>query len=961
MINRFLFTSCLALLLAFQWGSALAQPFTIRGLVVDRESGEPVIGAAVSLLPGTRGTLTDLDGKFFLGEIQEREVVVVVHMLGYTPLTRECSFLTDTSAKMLRLALVPEKTMLAQVEVTGKAEGQIKAMIDQQRSETIKNVVSAEQISTFPDMNAAEVMQRIPGITLQRDQGEGRYVQIRGTPPQLTNFNINGEQIPSPEGGVRFVGMDIIPSDQIDVIEVTKVMTPDMDADGIGGSVNVKTREADDEKPDIRAILSAGYGNLRQTPNYQAQFSFGQRTGRFGFQLNASYYENRQGADNIEYDFAKGPFFGSQDSAENNYFVQIRETQFRHYELTRTRISIAPSFDYRFSARSRIYLRAMYNRFSDDELRRRKIYALDDALSYTYYLYGSILHDSRDRLKVQELSTAGIGGEHPIGRMTLDYQLFVALAREDQPDRFETSFDNPGKAIGISFDLTDPEYPVIEIPNEADSLNAVDYAHYSLDEMLFEDRAVKDLNITPRINLSIPFSVGGNGDGYLKFGAKLRAKDKERSVESLAYGAYFEQAPGYPGLGPPLSVETVNDGFIDSDLLNAGYVISNMPSPDLMRDFYEFYPQHFVIDRTASKVESFGEDYTARERIYAGYGMIRQDFDRLMLLAGLRYEQTDISYQGYDVVTDGNRFIRLDTLRDERTHAFLLPQVQARYALNERVNFRGSVAMSYSRPNFDDVLPYREQDRDEVKYGNPDLAYPTSLNVDLLAERYYGKGILAAGVFYKAIDDFIFFFKRFAHEGDPKDYGLVEITKAVNGNIAHVFGAELQVQSKFNFFTSWLRDFGLYANYTYTYSDAVINKRFPANFTDAVVDFEDDDLEIYFNSGEVEHIRLPGQARHTANVALFYDTNRFFARLTANFHDAFLHQLGADADLDVYYDKEFRLDFTANYDLTPHLKVFADVINITNTPLRYYLGETWRVQQQEFYSWWCRTGIKLTF
>jgi TonB-dependent receptor len=937
-----------------------AQNYSVTGRVVDAANREPLPGATISIEKTTQGAVTDAEGYFSLQNISQKEITLQIAMLGYETQLIRHNFSKKTNPEF-KVSLKATEFTLGEVEITGKAEGQIKAMIEQKKAESIKNIVSAEQIATFPDMNAAEVMQRIPGITLQRDQGEGRYVQLRGTPPQLTNFNINGEQIPSPEGGVRFVGMDIIPADQIDFIEVSKVMTPDMDADGIGGSVNVKTKEAADTNPDIRATLSAGYNNLRQTPNYQMQYAYGQRYGRFGFHINASYFQNNQGADNVEFDFAKGPFFGSQGSGENNYFVQFREVQLRHYDITRTRISVAPTLDYQFSKNSFVYLRAMYNRFSDEEVRRRKIYELDDALSYQYYLYGGVAHDIKAREKIQQLSTLSLGGEHKIGGATIDYQLFMALAREEEPDRLEADFESPGQAIAIQFNLSDPDYPRAEFPNPSNAPNATDYDNFELDELLLENRLVTDVNFTPRINITFPYSLTSSNHGYIKFGAKIRAKNKKRDIQSQQFGAYFERPLGYPGEGPKLSLHTVNDGFVEDDLLNQGYLLDYMPSPGLLRDFYEFYPQHFVFDRTATKTQSFGEDYDAKERIYAAYGMIRHDFNRLMLIMGLRYERTDIDYTGSRILLNGNLFVGIDTLTDRRTHEFLLPQVQLKYAVNDRFNLRAAWTYTYSRPNFDDVLPYREQDREEVKFGNPDLRYPRSTNIDFLAENYFRKGIISGGLFFKQIDDFVFFFKRFAHEGDPEDFGLVEITKAINGKRAFVYGAEFQAQTKFYFLPGILRNFGVYTNYTYTYSEAKINKRFPANFTNAIVVFGEDDLSVFSSSEEEETITLPGQARHTANLALFYDAKRFFARLTANYHDAFLYQLGADKDLDEYYDQEFRLDFTANYDLSRHLNAFVDVINLTNTPLRYYLDTPDRIKKQEFYSWWCRAGIKLNF
>jgi TonB-dependent receptor len=951
----------LALSLLLAGLRASGQTFSVSGSVIDAASREPIPGATVQIENSTLGAVTDAEGFFRIADIPLKNIVLRISALGYNALARRHDFEKLPNPEPFQLMLTASDIAISQIEITGKAEGQIRAMLEQKKAESIKNIVSAEQIATFPDMNAAEVMQRIPGITLQRDQGEGRFVQLRGTPPELTNFNINGEQIPSPQGGVRYVGMDIIPADQIDFIEVSKVMTPDMDADGIGGSVNIKTKEAADATPDIRATLAGGYNNLRQRPNYQLQYTYGQRFGRFGFNLNSSFFQNNYGSDNIEYDFVKGTFFGSQDSGVNNYFVQFREAQLRHYDITRTRVSVAPTFDYRFDKNNFVYLRAMYNRFNDDELRYRKIYELDDALSYEYYLYGSIVHDARARVKQQQLATLSLGGEHKIGRATLDYQLFAAYAEEREPDRFEVEFDNPGKAIAIRFNFDNPDFPAIELPDSADAVNAIDYANYSLDNLLREDRKTTDINYTPRINLTLPYTLNANHSGYFKFGGKIRAKNKKRNIESETFGAYFEKPLAYPDTGPKLSLTTVDDGFRNDNLLGQGYLLEAMPEPQKMRDFFEFYPHHFVYDRNATKTRSFGEDYEAEERIYAAYGMLRHDFKKLMLIGGLRYEQTDIDYTGAKILTNGNKFVGIDTLTDQRTHAFWLPQIQLKYAHNEHFNLRAALTYTYSRPNFDDVLPYREQDREEVKFGNPNLRYPKSTNADFLAEYYLQKGIISGGLFFKRIDDFVFFFKRFAHEGDPKDYGLVEITKAVNGEKAFVYGAELQWQSKFDFLPGILGNFGVYSNYTYTYSEARISKRLPANYTNAVVVFGEDDVEIYNPTGEQETIAFPGQARHTANFALFYDASRFFARLTANYHDAFLYRLGADKDLDEYYDEEFRLDFTANYDITRHLNVFLDVVNLTNTPLRYYLGTPERIKQQEFYSWWGRIGIKLNF
>lgn len=933
----------------------------VEGRVIDASNGEPLMFASVGIKNTQLGKTTNADGYFKISGITKDKIFILVNFLGYQP--KEVEYvLSKNENKDLIIALIPEGIALEEVTITGIAEGQIKAIVEMKQAENIKNVVSAEQILSFPDLNAAEVMQRIPGITLQRDQGEGRFVQLRGTPPELTNFNINGEQIPSPEGNFRYVGMDIIPSDQIESVEVTKVMTPDMDADGIGGSVNVRTKSAKEGKPQLFTTLASGYNHLRQNPIYNFQFAYGQRYRGLGFQINASYFENNQGSDNIEYKFAKGPFFNtdSQLDSVDNFSVHYREVQLRHYDIKRTRISVSPTLDYQFKNKDLIYLRAMYNSFTDRETRRRLIYDLDDPLNATYYLFGGIDHDVRDRTKRQELSTLALGGEHNLGWAEIDYQLFFAAAQEEEPDRFEARFESPGQAIAINFDVSDPDYPRATFPVASNAVNATDYENFELDEMLLESGLTTERLLTPRVNIKIPYQW--KGSGFLKFGAKLRARQKERDIRSQSLGAYRQTSTLYPGEGGVLNLITASDDFVEKDLLNQGYTLMRMPSADAIKDFYEFYPQFFIFDRNESRKNSYNQDYKYRENIYATYAMFRHDFPRLMILGGLRYERTDIlQNDGLGVLLNGNQFVGIDTIETSRTHEFLLPQIQFKYRINSNINLRGALTYTYARPNYGALIPSREEDRREVSIGNPDLRFPSSTNVDFMIERYHNRSIFSAGVFYKLIDDFVFSYKRFGREGAPGsgNFPVFEFTKPLNGKDAQVFGAEFQAQFKFDFLNNFLRDFGLFTNYTYTYSQAYIPRRTPANYASAIIiNPLADDLSSFFEEDNREEISLPGQAQHTTNIGIFYDHQKFFARLTANYQDDFLVEIGPDPDLDEYYDQALRLDYTMNYQWNNQLTFFGDWINITNTPLRFYLGTEDVIKQQEFYSWWGRIGIR---
>ncbi len=951
------------IVIIFPYLSSFSQNgFRVSGKITDAVTHEPLPAATVRIRNSNIGTISDPQGNFTLGNIPKEQTELEIAFISYETIYMQLDFRSHSYDNLI-IQLKPSAQELEAVKITGNAEGQVKAILDQKLSANIKNIVSAEQIEQFPDLNAAEVLQRIPGITLKRDQGEGRFVQLRGTPPEYTSFNINGEQIPSPEGNVRYVGLDIISADQIEFVEVTKVLTPDMDADAIGGNVNIITKKGRSEIPEIKASFSGGYNNLRNTGIYQTNFSIAQRKGKFGYSMNGSYYLNNQGSDNLEFEYDKLPYRGTVNEGDSNtnYHLLYTEMQLRHYDIRRTRAGLSISADY-YLGNAYFYLRGMYNSFTDHETRRRKIYTLDDPINDTYFTYGGIEHDLKDRIKKQEISTINLGGKNKIGIATLDYEAAYSLATEKQPDRLEILFEDPVQSLAIKVDKSNPQWPRLYFPKTRDSLAAYDYEEYELDEMLILTGNVRDRNLTAKFNLEVPFTLS-NGNGFMKIGSKIRNKDKSRDNVAQVFGNYYPTNPVYFGTAPELNLTTISDDFAETDLLGQGYHIDNMPASAEVRSFYESYPQHFIYARKETMRKSNEEDYHANESIMAFYGMFRMDFRQLMVLGGLRYEQTKIDYKGRTINLTGETFDDIvDTLTDKRVHSFFLPQFQVKYNFSDRLNLRAAITRTFSRPNFEDVLPYRQQDRKEVKYGNPDLKYPLSLNFDVLTEYYFqNKSIISGGLFLKKIDDFVFFYVLNAYESDPTTGAnkyIIELP--LNGKDASVFGAEILGQFKLEFLPGYLKNFGIYANYTFSKSKASIFKRYPANEQVKIIS-PGNDYESYFNTAEKETITLPGQAMHTMNLALYYETKKLYSKLSVNFHDAFLDRLGADKDLDEYYDAAWHLDLTASYSFTLNLKVFADVINLTNAPLRYFIGVKSNTLKQEYYSWWGRIGIKMAF
>lgn len=957
---RFVFT-LLLLITCFSGAAA-----TIKGTVSDGTTGLTLPGATVVLKGTSFGTTTDADGNYTISDVPNGDYKLVASFIGYTELEFDLNVTASITYKQ-DFVLPPGSMELSEVVVSGRATGQVKTMMDQKDADNIMNIVSEEQIKSFPDLNAADAIQRIPGITLQRDQGEGKYVQLRGTPPELTNFNVNGIQLPSPESSIRTVGMDVINASQIQTIEVSKVLRPDMNGDAIGGTVNLKTKRAESLEPRYSIVAAGGYNNLRETPNGELQFTYSQRNGRIGFLVNANYLQSQQGADNMEFDYEKGVFFGG--SGVDNFNIQYNEVQLRHYDVTRKRLGLSATLDYHLDEKNLIYLNGMFNRYTDEETRLRKVYTLDDATSERSYLYGGIEHDVKDRTKIQTISSVSVGGEHDIRFAKINYEVAYSLATEAQPDRMEAVFQNSGQAITTRFNVDDPNFPIVEYPDADNAVNAFNYDKYNLGQLLFEEHGARDENIIAKLDIEVPYGAGRR-KGFVKFGTLIRFKDKSRDINAQSFGAYSEDSRIYPLGGPPLSVVTVGDGFSDDNFLDRGYVLDNMPDPDKMREFYQRYPTLFIYGDqgiTETIERTYSQDYEAQEDVQAYYAMVKQNFHKLMILTGVRYERTDISYEGNQVFkTNSGYFDTLEAITDERAIDFWLPNLQMKYSVTPRMNFRAAATYSYARPNFRDVIPYRVQDeRNEIRLGNPDLDYPSALNLDLLAEYYWkGRNIISGGVFYKRIDNFIFNYKIFGYEGDPTEanFNKLEIELPLNGQDAFVSGAEVQIQSFLNRLPGNFKNLGILWNYTYTYSQGTISKRFPANDNINIVRIGEN-YDNFFDANETETIPLPGQAPNSLNLALFYDSPKWYAKISANFSDQFLSTLGADPDLDEFYGSQWRIDLNGYYQVNKVLQIFGDVRNLTNQPLRYYLGSPSdnRILLTEFYSYWARLGVRLNF
>lgn len=878
-----------------------SQRTLVVGKVIDQETRQPLSGTIISVLETGNGVAAELDGTY--------QVIVSpgsYHLIfSYTGFENDTIFLQNlpdgaTIEQSIRMKPVKE---LNEVIVSGKSS----ALNQQKSADNIKNIVSSEQIGRFPDPNVAEALQRVPGVNIERDQGEGRYVLVRGLAPKFTNVSINGEQISSPEAGVRYVALDAIPADQLASMEISKSLLPDMDGDAIGGSVNLITRKALDSLWRFSASIAGGYNALMKKPNIQGSLQLGKRFGKreqLGLMVNLTHYHNDLGSDNWERDLN-----GTKETEDD--VLELRD-----YQLTRTRSSASTTLDYRFNKNNEIYFRGMYNRFTDREWRRLYAFVPEDQ---------QVERELKDRFEEQVISSFNLGGKHVFPKIRVDYEAAYSYSFQNTPYDYAVNFVGD---IPSSVDFRNTDFPTLT------SSAYLDNRLYDFDQFEAGNTMAKDQNITGKINIAVPYFIGAS-KGELKFGGKVRLKQKSYDIKQNIY----------EGLGNVPTLNTFEGGLLDDNYLGGRYELAKAVYMPNFVDYFNNHPEQFELQIEDKAIDEALESYQAKEDVYAGYLMTRHTIRRLTLIGGVRYEYSKVSYNSSDVVISPNGDLRaILPVKGGTDYGYILPQLQARYAVNRSTNLRGALTWSYARPNFDEIIPAQEANLEdgEVTIGNANLKPVSAINADLMYEKYFGNvGILSGGVFFKQLDGFIYKRTDFnqPYMNDPTV--LVDVTQAQNGNTANLFGVELAFQKALDFLPKSLKGFSIYANYTYTLSQASIQNR-----------------EANAPVGSFEKMRLPGQTTHLGNAALMYENKGFFLRAALNFNGSYLSEVGATSDYDLYVNNRMQLDCSVGYTIKKKYRLFAEFMNLTNQPFESYMGTKETVVQREFYGFWMRAGLK---
>lgn len=915
----------------------------IRGLVIDEENRNPLPGGSVKILPEGLQSNTDLNGQFVFTGLRGTTKTIVVSYMGYQE--SRVDVLASDLDELIVIGLTPMTNDLDEIIVTGSTDGQQKALNQQRSADNIKNIISADVMGRFPDLNVAEALQRVPGINIQRDKGEGSTIALRGTPQHFTTVQINGEQLPSvQQGGSRNEALDLIPSDQLASIEIIKAPTPDLDGDAIGGIVNLRTPTANRLKWSGKAEGSLGYndisgglngiGKLRADKRFMSSESVPE--GKIGIMLSGSYYSSNNSEDRMNAVWTGYPQPVSELDSE---YILPENYGFRKTMNERERTGITGTFDYKPDGYNHLVLNYMYNRRDDNDIQNRIRYDFDrgptEWVNFQQVDGARVRRDINLWNEEKNNHNISLQGYHTLQSWQIDWAAsYVRSNRDFSSTRGDFSYDN------IDLKITDEkgiftESPVFQAsdPN-LDLHNPLlynDFRRYEEDlETTVADNLVFRADVSKQMSLfDSPFT--------LKFGGKYRTQSNSKFRNNQVL-AFFD----------PNGVLNLNEAYtrVIGTTEPTNFLFRNYGfGPMIDKNRFDDYIHHnrFLLteadDAWDARRLSLNDTYDAYEDIYAGYAMGRLQLGNLMVLTGLRMESNAVSYDAFEVYRSGTN-VESSPIAGGNDFVFLLPHLHMKYALNEWTNIRFSVLRNYARPNFVDVVPFVNYDVDALalQLGNPDLTPSSAWNVDAMFEHYFpNAGVISIGAFYKDIDRFQFTSLinslPQAFPGYPETQGF-EFRQEQNGKRATVAGVEVNIYRSLDFLPGILKSLAVNANYTFAYSNAHTQDR--------------------------ADIRLPGQADHTFNAMLSFNYKDFTIRGSVNYNGTYAESIASQKQDDIFQKYRTQLDLNASYKWKK-FRIYTEWINLLNEPSIRYQGDESRLSRMSFYGYGARYGMSYSF
>jgi TonB-dependent receptor len=924
----------------------------IGGSVTD-PSGAVLTGAQVTLMPNNINVVSNEQGLFSINGLARGSYTLMITYVGFAPFEKKVDVTSgETTNVDARLKLKSETQSV--VVTAPRAGGEAEAINIERTAGNIVQVLPEQVIRSLPNANMADALGRLPSVTLERDEGEGKYVQVRGTEPRLTNATIDGVNIPAPESDFRQVKFDAIPADSVEAVGVNKTLQASMDGDGIGGSVNLVTKTATDT-PDISFGAMGGYTPIINGRGLTEETgTFGKRFGaskKFGFLISGSYDWNGRGIDDVEPvpDVATLPGGGTR--------TWFDAQDIRQYQYFRSRWGLNGSTDYRVGTGSDVYLRWFYSDFKN--YGDRWVYSLTDntpgiqllnpdnvgcgtdASGTTVGPCGGVPSFGGER-RAPDIGIGSLilGGNHVFNTTWFSWNVAAARSFDKNTSPSDSSFNSTLDTSSCQFDprATTNEY----LPQSSPACYAEAYNPAS---MVLGDIS-EDKGLTAQVNIEASGSFGkryqiGSHSATVEFGGKFRNAHKYADTYNIDYTA-----------NDTIPMTAFPNDLTNNNYYNGGeYKLGYNPREGTIVAYANAHPDEFTPVSTQGQDPSF---FDLIEKVGAGYIMNTVDLSsRLRFYAGLRVEHTSDSVGNFSIGNTCASTVCITPNSFSGSYTTLLPSASLKYAFNSNNDLRFVYARGLSRPGYSDIaqplswgVNGNGANRYSVSFGNANLKAEIGDDLDLLYDHYFNSfGMISAGLFYKHLGNPIitqtYQLVNYQPPGGP--LGNYLATQPVNAGSAWITGFEASYIQHFAFLPGRWSGLGLSANYGYTTSQT-------SNIP-----------------GRSDQPALLRTSPNAFNISPTYDRGRVSMRVGMSYNQASIYDYqyadgtpgGVNGPLsDIYFYSHFQVDAQGSIRMTHGLSLVMYVLNMNNEVFGFYQGSPQYMIQREYYQPTYGAGIR---
>ncbi len=955
----------LLLCLLFLFSASFPQT-TIVGVITDSLTNKPLVGTNVYLEGTAFGSSTDIDGFYRIEGVPDGTYLLRISYIGYKNQDMEINI--ESQKKIIVNAqLIYDVIMGEQIYITAQAEGQVAAINQQISSHTVINVVSEEKIQELPDVNAAEAIGRLPGVSIIRAGGEANKVLIRGMQTKFSPITLDGVRVPATEETGRGVDLSTLSQSSLAGIELYKAVTPDMDGDALSGSINLVTRKA----PEARLLKANFQGNynylMESTDQYDLSLRYGERffNNILGVQLVGNLEKKIRSSERIDVsDRYERPIPGVPSSVPH-YVIDNFNVEF--IDEIRKRKGFSVLLDINTPDDGTIRINNMYGSTKRDYLTHFRDYPLTgEATTYDY------------RQREQNISTfnSSIHGDNRLFGFGLYWGLSFAESKSDFPFDYQMIFwENNGMRGTVTF--SDYE----EVPEKLVPLARNNFAQAYQAWGYFREQDNYEKERTAFLDISRDYNITSNISGEIKVGGKYNVKDRTNVTGEDFSPYYLDGRWKADELAPDGTIRPKDfSGSYFEDWYNAGggfISLDHFFTDAKIRDVYGDYElTPFMvkerlkqwqelnkngIDPTGNQKEIWDNplyrvnDYDITEEVSAFYIMNKLKIgQQLMFICGLRAEHENNNYNAYYMKSRTGGFplpenVLFDTTSSAQQTVYL-PNFHLSYEATDYLKIRLAAYKALARPDFNMRIDRYVAGRGAVlgspmvvQVGNIGLKTAEAWNYEINTSAYtHNIGLISVSAFYKEIDNMYHMLNRFGTTGDSVLIGFGINWESKMGNTAYdltlpynsdkptkVWGLEFEHQINFYFLPGYLKGIVLSYNASVVRSETYV---FGAKIDSAFVDPPGPipPTWTYFNTLDERKTKLEGQPEFFGNIALGYDIGGFSGRISV-FHQAEYNDALRATRHSYTINKAFtRVDLTLKQRITNNFSLFLNVNNLTN-------------------------------